>query len=69
MPNCGSTPVLGSRGLMRNETDRAWACAGPHSKGTDGVSRLHTPVLFQEYCKGVGGIRVYMVGAWSRLGS
>lgn len=54
---------------MRKKTDRAWACVGPHSKGTYGVSHPHMPVLFQEYCKGVGGIRVYMVGAWSSLGA
>lgn len=68
MPNSGS-PVLGSRDLIRKETDRAWARAGPHSKGTDGVSHPHMPVLFQEYCKGVGGRRVCMVGASSSLGS
>lgn len=29
---------------------------------TDGGDYLQMPVVFQEYCKGVGDIKVYMVG-------
>lgn len=49
--DCKSTCVLVFRDLMRNETDRTWACTDPHSKGQMGAATYKCPWCFSNTVK------------------